>query len=69
MVGQKMPFFNAALLLLGQSSEHLAKIFAKAPIQHLAPTLGDKNNVPSRGDPVNCRLSLAVSAVSSFVPV
>jgi hypothetical protein len=25
--------------------------------------------LPSRGDPVGCRLSLAVSAVSSFVPV
>jgi hypothetical protein len=24
---------------------------------------------PSRGDPVSCRFSLAVSAVSSFVPV
>jgi hypothetical protein len=24
---------------------------------------------PSRGDPVGCRLSLAVSTVSSFVPV
>jgi hypothetical protein len=45
MVGQKMPFFNAALLLLGQFSEHLAQMLAKAPVQHLAPAFGDKNNV------------------------
>ena len=45
MVCQKMPFFNAALLLLGQPSEHLSQMLAKALIQHLAPAFRNKNNV------------------------
>jgi hypothetical protein len=43
-------------------------------IQVLSPTSGvlgyrEVINLPSRGDPMHFRLSLAVSAVSSFVPV
>ena len=45
MVCQKMPFFDAALFLLGQSSEHLAQMLPQAPLQYLAPAFGNKNNV------------------------
>jgi hypothetical protein len=45
MFGRKMPFFNAALLLLGQSSEHLAQVLAKAHVQHLAPAFQYENYV------------------------
>jgi hypothetical protein len=45
MVGQKMPFLDAAFLLLGQPSEHLAQMLAKATVQHFAQTFGNKNNV------------------------
>src|SRR6266567_3548621 len=45
MVGQKMPFLDATLLLLGQPAEHLAQMLAQTPVQHLAPAFRDKNNV------------------------
>jgi hypothetical protein len=45
MVGQKMPFLNPALLLLGQFSQHLTQMPAQIPVQHFAPALRDKNNV------------------------
>jgi hypothetical protein len=45
MVGQKMPFLDPALFLLGQLSEHLAQMPAQISIQHFAPTFRNKNNM------------------------
>jgi hypothetical protein len=45
MVGQKMPFLDLALFLLGQFSEYLSQMPAQSPVQNLAPTPRDKNNV------------------------
>jgi hypothetical protein len=42
MVGQKMPFLDLALFLLGQSSEYLSQMPAQIPVQNLAPTLRNK---------------------------
>jgi len=36
MIRHQMPFLDPALLLLGQSPEHLPKLQAQLPIQHLA---------------------------------
>jgi hypothetical protein len=44
-VSQKMPFLNAAFFLLGQLSEYLPQVLAKASVKHLAAAFGDKNNV------------------------
>jgi hypothetical protein len=45
MVGQKMTFLDPAFLLFGELPEYFTQVLAQASIQHLAPTLGDKNNV------------------------
>ena len=45
MVGQKMPFFNAAFFLLGQLSEHLAQMPAQISIQYFPSAFRDKNNM------------------------
>jgi hypothetical protein len=45
MVGQKMPFLNATLLLLGQLSEYLAQMLAQGFVKHLPAALRDKHNV------------------------
>jgi hypothetical protein len=45
MIGEKMTFLNAALLLLGQSSKHLAQMLTQIAIKHLPATFRDKNNV------------------------
>jgi hypothetical protein len=45
MVGQKMPFLNATLLLLGQLSEYLAQMPAQVSVQRLASTFRNENNV------------------------
>jgi hypothetical protein len=45
MVGQKMPFLNPALFLLGQSSKYLTQMPAQISIQHFAPTFRNENNV------------------------
>jgi hypothetical protein len=47
MIGQKIHFLNAALLLLGQPSEHLAQVSARLGLgelfaQHLADFHGNK---------------------------
>src|ERR1035441_1991678 len=45
MVGQKMPFLDAAFFLLGQLSEYLAQMPAQVSIQHFASALGYENNM------------------------
>jgi len=45
MVGLKMPFLDAALLLLGQSSEHLAQMLVQASVQHLPAAFRNENDV------------------------
>jgi hypothetical protein len=52
-----------SLLLVGTE---LPAVKAKVDQPRMAQT---GVQLPSRGDPVSCRLPLAVSAVSSFVPV
>jgi ABC-type phosphate/phosphonate transport system permease subunit len=44
MVGKKMAFLNATLLLLGQSSEHLAQMLARTAIKHLLAAFRGKDN-------------------------
>jgi len=39
MVGQKMPFLNPTLLLLGKLSEHLAQMPAQISVPHFATAL------------------------------
>jgi hypothetical protein len=45
MVGEKMTFFNAALLLVSQLPEHLAQMLSQISVKHLPATFWDKNNV------------------------
>lgn len=45
VVGQQMPVFNAAILLLGQLTKHLAQVLAQVSIQHLPAAFGNENNV------------------------
>jgi len=45
MVGQKMPFLDPTLFLLGQLSEHLAQMSVQISVQHLAPKSRDKYNM------------------------
>ena len=45
MVGQKMPLFDTAFLLLGQFAKHLAQVLSKGSVQYRPPPFGDKNNV------------------------
>jgi hypothetical protein len=45
MIGEKMTFLNAALLLLGQFPEYLAQMSAQVAIKHLPAAFRDKNNV------------------------
>jgi hypothetical protein len=45
MIGEKMTFFNPALLLLGQFPEHLAQMSAQIAIKHLPAAFRGKNNV------------------------
>jgi hypothetical protein len=40
MVGQKMPFLDPALFLLGQLAEHLAQMLAQVPYSTLRGTSG-----------------------------
>jgi len=44
MVGKKMTFFNATLLLLCQPAKHLAQMLAQVSIKHLPAAFWDKNN-------------------------
>jgi hypothetical protein len=45
MVGQKMPFLNPTIFLLGTLSQHLAQTHAQLSVQHLAPAFRNENNV------------------------
>jgi hypothetical protein len=45
MIGEKVTFLNAALLLLGQSSKHLAQMLAQIAIKHLPAAFRDKGNM------------------------
>jgi len=45
MVRHQMPFFNLALLLLGQTPEYLAQVRPETPVQRLAAALGYENDM------------------------
>jgi hypothetical protein len=45
MVGQQVPFLNAAFLLLSQPTKDFPKILPELPVQRLAAVLGDKHHV------------------------
>jgi hypothetical protein len=45
MVGEQMPLFDPAFLLLGQLPKHFTQVLAKAAIQHFPSALRYKYNV------------------------
>jgi hypothetical protein len=61
-------FSLLALILLATAASAYAQ-FTFTSIDFPGGTLTTARGIPSRGVPIGCRSSLAVSAVSSFVPV